>query len=71
MPVMLVRGDDAVAKDITAGLVREPGFDAVDAGDLTPARLIEAFAMLWKRLALRRGFGTNWAFVLWGRSVHT
>ena len=47
-----------------SGLVRELGFDAVDAGDLAVARLLEPYALLWIHLALRRRFGTEWAFGL-------
>jgi 8-hydroxy-5-deazaflavin:NADPH oxidoreductase len=63
-PVMFVCGDDDNAKDITAGLVRELGFEAVDAGDLTVSRLLEPFGLVWIHLALRRGFGTKWGFGL-------
>jgi 8-hydroxy-5-deazaflavin:NADPH oxidoreductase len=61
-PVMFVCGDDDTAKQTAAGLVRQLGFEAVDAGDLTAARLLEPLALLWIHLALRRGFGTNWGF---------
>ena len=63
-PVMFVCGDDEAAKQVTAGLVSELGFETVDAGDLTLARLLEPYALIWIHLALRRGFGTNWAFGL-------
>ncbi|MEZ0365219.1 NADPH-dependent F420 reductase [Mycobacterium sp. pUA109] len=63
-PVMFVCGDDEAAKEITAGLVSELGFQAVDAGELALARLLEPYALLWIHLALRRGFGTNWGFGL-------
>ncbi|OHV03650.1 NADPH-dependent F420 reductase [Mycobacterium talmoniae] len=63
-PVMFVCGDDDAAKEITAGLVGELGFQAVDAGELALARLLEPYALLWIHLALRRGFGTNWGFGL-------
>jgi 8-hydroxy-5-deazaflavin:NADPH oxidoreductase len=63
-PVMFVCGDDEAAKSVTVGLVRELGFETVDAGDLTLARLLEPYALLWIHLALRRGFGTNFAFGL-------
>jgi hypothetical protein len=63
-PVMFVCGDDDAAKSVTAGLVTELGFETVDAGDLTLARLLEPYALLWIHLALRRGFGTNFAFGL-------
>ncbi|MBO0880197.1 MAG: NAD(P)-binding domain-containing protein [Mycobacterium sp.] len=61
-PVMFVCGDDDGAKKSTIGLVGELGFDAVDAGELTAARLLEPFGLLWIHLALRRGFGTSWGF---------
>jgi 8-hydroxy-5-deazaflavin:NADPH oxidoreductase len=68
-PVMFICGDDDQAKSVTAELVSELGFETVDAGDLTLARLLEPYALLWIHLALRRGFGTNFAFgLLRGRS---
>ena len=63
-PVMFVCGDDDDAKAATASLVGELGFETVDAGDLTLARLLEPYALIWIHLALRRGFGTNWGFGL-------
>lgn len=63
-PVMFICVDDDDAKDITGRLVTELGFETVDAGDLTLARLLEPYALIWIHLALRRGFGTNWAFGL-------
>ena len=63
-PAMFVCGDDAAAKEVTSGLVSELGFETVDAGDLTLARLLEPYALIWIHLALRRGFGTNFAFGL-------
>jgi 8-hydroxy-5-deazaflavin:NADPH oxidoreductase len=61
-PVMFVCGDDADAKSVTAQLVSELGFESLDAGDLTVARLLEPFALVWIHMALRRGLGTGWAF---------
>lgn len=63
-PVMFVCGDDDEAKAVAGGLVSELGFEAVDVGDLTLARLLEPYAMIWIHLALRCGFGTNFAFGL-------
>jgi predicted dinucleotide-binding enzyme len=63
-PVMLVCGDDAAAKDVTSTLVSELGFELVDAGELALARLLEPYALIWIHLALRRGFGTGFAFGL-------
>ena len=38
--------------------------ETADVGDLTLARLLEPYALLWIHLALRRGFGTNFGFEL-------
>jgi predicted dinucleotide-binding enzyme len=63
-PVMFICGDDDAAKRVTADLVKQLGFEPVDAGDLTLARLLEPYALVWIHMALRRGFGTNWGFGL-------
>ena len=60
----IVCGDDEAAKQVTTDLVTQLGFEVVDAGDLTLARLLEPYALIWIHLALRRGFGTNWGFGL-------
>jgi predicted dinucleotide-binding enzyme len=61
-PVMFVCGDDVTAKDTTSALVSELGFEVVDAGDLSAARLLEPYGLLWIHLALRCGLGTGFAF---------
>lgn len=63
-PVMLICGDDDAAKAVTTDLVTELGFETIDAGGLTLARLLEPYALIWIHLALRRGLGTGWAFGL-------
>jgi len=60
--VMFVAGDDAANKPRVIDLVAALGFDVVDAGPLRNARLLEAHAMLWIELALKRGLGRDWAF---------
>ena len=65
--VMFVAGDDEAAKPKVLGLIGELGFEAVDAGPLRVARLLEPHAMLWIHLALNRGFGRDWAFALMRR----
>jgi 8-hydroxy-5-deazaflavin:NADPH oxidoreductase len=60
--VMFVVGDDAANKPKVIDLVASLGFDVVDAGPLRNARLLEAQAMLWIELALKRGLGRDWAF---------
>jgi 8-hydroxy-5-deazaflavin:NADPH oxidoreductase len=64
VPVMVICGDDEDAKEITSGLVSELGFETVDLGDLTMARLLEPYGLIWIQLALRRGLGTDFAFGL-------
>lgn len=61
---MCVAGDDAAAKSTVMKLAEELGFEAIDAGPLKNARLLEPFAMLWIYLALKQGLGPNIAFKL-------
>ncbi len=65
--VMFVCGDDPTAKATALGLVGDLGFDAVDAGGLEKARLVEPLAMLWINLAYGQGLGRNIAFALMRR----
>lgn len=60
----LVAGDDPDAKAAVLGLARDLGFEAVDAGDLAAARLLENLAELWIHLAFRAGQGRAIAFSL-------
>lgn len=46
-PVMFAASDDASAKRLALRLASELGFDAIDAGPLKMARLLEPLAMLW------------------------
>ena len=62
--VMFVAGDDAAAKPKVIELVAALGFEVVDAGPLRNARLLEAHAMLWIELALKRGVCRDWAFAI-------
>ncbi len=62
-PVMFVCGDGS-KKFMVINLVKELGFDAVDAGGLSIARLLEPFAMLWIHLALVQGMGREIGFSL-------
>ena len=67
-PVMFVCGDDAAAKPAVLELVAELGFEAVDAGPLKVARLLEPLAMLWLHLATNQGLGREIAFALLRRA---
>jgi 8-hydroxy-5-deazaflavin:NADPH oxidoreductase len=66
-PVLFYCGDDAPAKQVVKKLIDELIFEAVDAGPLRQARLLEPFALLWISLALAQGMGTNFAFELMRR----
>jgi predicted dinucleotide-binding enzyme len=61
-PVMFLAGDDAAAKATVGQLVSDLGFEALDAGGMKQARILEPFAMVWINQALFRGLGRNWAF---------
>ncbi len=63
-PVLFYCGDDSQAKTSVKQLAGELGFDPVDAGPLTQARLLEPFALLWITLALKQGLGRDIAFKL-------
>jgi predicted dinucleotide-binding enzyme len=63
-PAMLVAGDDEERKPIVLKLMTDLGFEAVDAGQLRIARLLEPYAMLWVHLAYNQGFGRDFAFAL-------
>jgi 8-hydroxy-5-deazaflavin:NADPH oxidoreductase len=62
--MMMVAGDDAAAKQTAISLASELGFDALDAGPLGAARLIEPLAMLWISLAIRGELGRDFAFAV-------
>jgi predicted dinucleotide-binding enzyme len=61
-PVMFMAGNDAPAKTEVGTLLRDLGFDPLDASDITKSRLLEPFALVWINQALARGKGRDWAF---------
>jgi hypothetical protein len=64
---MFVAGDDPGGKRIVLELIAALGFEAIDAGELAIARLIEPYAMLWIHLMARRKMGRRFAFGLMRR----
>lgn len=50
-------GDDTAAKELVAGLIRDAGFEPVDAGGLDRAPDVEAFARLVIGIAFAQGRG--------------
>lgn len=61
-PVMFMAGNGDVARAKVGQMLTDLGFEALDAGDITKARLLEPFGMVWINQALMRGKGRNWAF---------
>lgn len=62
--VIFVCGDDDAQKPAVLKLAADVGFEAIDAGTLAIARLLEPYAMLWIHLANARGLGRDFAFGL-------
>jgi len=67
-PVMFMAGDDDGAKTVVAELLTDLGFQPLDSGDLTKARLLEPYALVWINQAIMRGKGRNWAFAAVART---
>ena len=61
-PSLVYCGDDADGKEIAAGLIRDVGFDPVDAGPLRIARYTEPFALLVAQLAYEGDEGPELAY---------
>ncbi len=64
MSSMFYCGDDSDAKATVSRLIRETGFDPIDAGPLKSARYLEPLAMLMIQLGHVQGMGTNIALSL-------
>ncbi len=65
---VLYCSNDDKAKAVAAQLAREMGFDAVDAGPIKNARLLEPYAVLWMQLAFTTQHDVELAFRLIGRN---
>jgi 8-hydroxy-5-deazaflavin:NADPH oxidoreductase len=61
-PSLVYCGDDEKAKNLTAKLIRDAGFDPVDAGPLRIARYTEPFALLVAQLAYEGEGGPELAY---------
>jgi len=61
-PSMLLCGDDATARRTVTRLIRDLGFDPVDAGPLRSARFLEPFTLLIARLAYEGKRGPRLAY---------
>jgi predicted dinucleotide-binding enzyme len=61
-PSVVYCGDDEGAKDIAATLIRDVGFEPVDAGPLRIARYTEPFSLLMGQLAYETAGGPELAY---------
>ncbi|HEX5012119.1 MAG TPA: NADPH-dependent F420 reductase [Planctomycetota bacterium] len=61
-PSLVYCGDDTRAKRVAARLIRDVGFEPVDAGPLRMARFTEPFALLVAQLAYERKGGPEVAY---------
>lgn len=62
--MMFVCGDDAQSSDTVRKLAESIGFDAVNAGGLKTARLLEPLAMLWIHLSMTSNLKRDFAFAI-------
>ncbi len=61
-PSLVYCGDDVAAKDVAARLIRDAGFEPVDAGPLCVARYVEPFALVIGQLAYEGDRGPALAY---------
>jgi predicted dinucleotide-binding enzyme len=61
-PSLVYCGDDRKSKELAAGLIRDVGFDPVDAGPLRIARYTEPFGLLVAQLAYEGKGGPELAY---------
>jgi len=61
-PSLVYCGDDQGAKDVAVALIRDAGFDPIDAGPLRIARYTEPFALLVAQLAYEGDEGPELAY---------
>jgi len=61
-PSLVYCGDDARSKEAAAGLIRDVGFEPVDAGPLRIARYAEPFTLLVAQLAYEGDGGPELAY---------
>jgi 8-hydroxy-5-deazaflavin:NADPH oxidoreductase len=62
--VLTFCGNDAEAKKTVMQLIEDIGFEPMDMGPLSSARLTEPFALLWIHAAMKFRMGRNFAFSL-------
>ena len=68
-PMQFLAGDNEAAKKVVASLLVDLGFEPLDAGRLSKARLLEPFALAWINQAIAQKHGRDWAFGAMPRTV--
>ena len=63
-PTRFTSSPTSLSKRTAAALASQLGFDPIDAGPLTNARLLEPFGMLWIWLAVFGGVGRDFSLQL-------
>jgi predicted dinucleotide-binding enzyme len=64
-PDMFICGNDAEAKQLADGLIRDLGWpESIDLGDISKSRFLEPMGMVWITHMFNSGFNTNHAFKL-------
>lgn len=66
-PAMFVAGDASDRKPAVMSLIEDLGFEAIDAGPLKLARLLEPYAMLWIHMAMNQKTPLDNAFAFMRR----
>lgn len=61
---MFFCGDDQSSRHLVQQIVQDVGFEPIDAGNLTTARLLEPLALLWISSAYKFGLGRDFAFTI-------
>jgi predicted dinucleotide-binding enzyme len=62
--VMFYCGDNQSSRHIIQQIIQDVGFEPIDAGNLSAARLLEPFALLWISSAYKFGLGRDFAFTI-------
>jgi predicted dinucleotide-binding enzyme len=60
--VMFLCGDDQKHRRLVSELIQSVGFEVLDVGPLSSARLLEPMALLWIQLAYKFGMGRDFSF---------
>jgi hypothetical protein len=66
-PVMMFCGDDAAAKAVVAGIVRQLGWEPLDVGGMEQALHLEHMTLLWVRMVRLGGRSPRTAWAMLGR----